>query len=407
MIIPSIDIMNGKVVQLINGKKKVLEVDDPVTLAADFRKYGEIAVIDLDAAMGKGSNLELIKKICKIADCRVGGGIRTKKQVMELLAAGARKVIIGTAATKEFLSQLPKQRVIVALDNIDGEVVDKAWTRKTGRDVTQQVKELEPYCSEFLVTFVEKEGMMQGTNLEMVEKLKNKTRIKLTIAGGVSSPKEVAKLEALGCNSQLGMAVYTEKISLSDCFVSSIDFKKGLIPTIVQDSSSRVLMLAYSSSESLSLTFKTGKPTYFSRSRNKIWVKGETSGNTQDLITVRFDCDNDALLFTVYQKNVACHTGSYSCFSDKTFTLSDLYEIIEDRKKNPVGSYTSNLVKDERKIKEKIIEEAGEVVFYKDRQNLVEELADLFYFMNALMVNKEVSMKEVLSELEVRSNANN
>ena len=119
MIIPSIDLMNGKAVQLRQGKEKVLERENVLDLVIEFRKYGEIAVIDLDAAFGKGDNLDLIKKICKIADCRVGGGIRTLEKANEILQAGARKIIIGTKATPAFLKQLPKERIIVAIDAKD------------------------------------------------------------------------------------------------------------------------------------------------------------------------------------------------------------------------------------------------------------------------------------------------
>ena len=127
MIIPSIDLMDGKAVQLIQGKEKVLERSDVVELAMEFRKYGEIAVIDLDAALGKGDNLALVKELCSIADCRVGGGIRTISKAGELLRAGARKVIIGTKATPDFLRELPKERVIVAVDCKQGKVVDDGW----------------------------------------------------------------------------------------------------------------------------------------------------------------------------------------------------------------------------------------------------------------------------------------
>src|SRR3989338_7142605 len=123
MIIPSIDLMNGKAVQLKQGKEKVLERNDVLGLALEFRRYGELAVIDLDAAIGKGDNLNLIKKICKIADCRVGGGIRTIEKANEIMRAGAKKIIIGTKATPKFLKQLPKERVVVAIDTKDGFVV--------------------------------------------------------------------------------------------------------------------------------------------------------------------------------------------------------------------------------------------------------------------------------------------
>src|SRR3989338_11077304 len=131
MIIPSIDLINGKAVQLKQGKEKVLEREDVLELALEFRKYGEIAVIDLDAAFGKGNNIELIKQICKIADCRVGGGIRTVKKANEILGFGAKKIIIGTKATPKFLKQLPKDRIIVAIDAKDGFVVNKGWKNKT------------------------------------------------------------------------------------------------------------------------------------------------------------------------------------------------------------------------------------------------------------------------------------
>src|SRR3989338_7552889 len=142
MIIPSIDLMDGKAVQLRQGKEKVLERENVLGLAIDFSKYGEIAVIDLDAAFGKGDNLELIKKICKIADCRVGGGIRTIEKANEILQAGAKKIIIGTKAAPKFLAQLSKDRVIAAIDAKDNTVVNKGWTAKTNMTPRDLIRDL-------------------------------------------------------------------------------------------------------------------------------------------------------------------------------------------------------------------------------------------------------------------------
>ena len=405
MIIPSIDLMNGKAVQLRQGKEKVLERKNVLVLAKEFSKYGEVAVIDLDAAMGKGSNLELIKKICKIADCRVGGGIRTIEKANELLQAGAKKIIIGTKATPEFLKQLPKDRVIAAVDTKDGYVVTKGWTNKTKEKPEELIKKLEPYCSGFLFTNVDKEGLMQGIDFGIVKKLKAITKNNLTVAGGISSIEEVKKLEGLGVDSQLGMALYTGKIKLNKAFISLLDFKKnnGLIPTIAQDDKKQVLMLAFSNKESLLRTFKIGKATYYSRSRKKIWQKGETSGNYQQILRVKYDCDKDALLFIVKQKNVACHNGNYSCFNDKEFSFEDLYGVISDRIINPKkGSYTSNIAADEKKIKEKIKEECREVLDYKDKDNLVWEIADLLYFIFVLMAKNGIDIKDIENELRKR-----
>lgn len=408
MIIPSIDLMDGKAVQLRQGKEKVLERDDPLGLAKEFAKYGEIAVIDLDAALGRKDgqdNLELVKKLCKAADCRVGGGIRTIERANELLAAGAKKIIIGTAATPDFLSQLPKDRLIVALDSRAGKVVDKGWTNDTGKATEELAKALEPYCSEFLFTNVDREGLMQGVDFAAIEKVRASTKNKLTIAGGITTIEEIKRIEAAGMNSQLGMSIYTGAISLSDAFVSVLRFdaQTGLVPTIVQDGSGQVLMLAYSSKESIAKSFGTGKATYYSRSRTELWTKGETSGNFQKLMTARFDCDCDALLFTVRQENFACHTGSYSCFGDKRFNLDALYSVVKEKVENPVeGSFTAAISASETTIMDKIAEETAEVIDYKDRQNLVWEIADLSYFLLVLMAKKGIAPSEVRDELSRR-----
>jgi len=405
MIIPSIDLMAGKAVQLRQGKEKVLERNDPLALAAEFSKYGEVAVIDLDAALGKGDNLELVKAICKVADCRVGGGIRTIERANELLAAGAKKIIIGTAATPEFLSQLPKDRLIVALDSKKGKVVDKGWTNDTGVSTGELARRLEPYCSEFLYTNVDREGLMQGVDFEAIEKVRAATKNKLTIAGGITTIAEIKRLEQAGMNSQLGMSIYTGAIKLADAFLSVLRFdaQTGLIPTLVQDEFGQVLMLAYSSKESIARTFELDCATYYSRSRKEMWTKGETSGNFQDFLKARFDCDCDALLFTVRQRNVACHTGSYSCFGDKAFGLDGLYSVVKQKVDNPVkGSYTSAISASETTILDKIAEEAAEVIDYKDRQNLVWEIADLSYFLLVLMAKKGIAPAEVRAELSRR-----
>ena len=402
MIIPSIDLMDGKAVQLRQGKEKVLERKNVLGLAKEFSKYGEVAVIDLDAAMGKGNNLELIKKICKIADCRVGGGIRTIEKANELLQAGAKRIIIGTMAKPEFLKQLLKDRIIAAVDTKEGYVVTKGWTNKTKEKPEELIKKLEPYCSGFLFTNVDKEGLMQGIDWGIVKKLKAITKNNLTVAGGISSIEDIKKLESLGVDSQLGMALYKGKIKLDESFISLLDFKKndGLIPTIAQDDKKQVLMLAFSNKESLLRTFKTGKATYYSRSRKKLWKKGETSGNYQEILRVKYDCDKDTLLFIVKQKNAACHTGKYSCFDDKEFSFEDLYDVISDRIINPKkGSYTSSIAADEKKIKEKIKEECMEILNYKDKDNLVWEISDILYFIFVLMAKKGIDIKDIENEL--------
>lgn len=402
MIIPSIDLMEGKAVQLRQGKEKVLERENVLELAKEFRKYGEIAVIDLDAAFGKGDNSDLIKQICRISDCRVGGGIRTTEKAKEILKAGANKVIIGTKASPEFLKELPREKVIVAIDSKDGKVVTKGWTEKTSKTPLQVIGELEPYCSEFLYTNVNREGMLGGINKDEIKKLREATKNKFTVAGGITAIEEIKLLESLDANSQLGMSIYTGKISLAEAFTEVLDFGKmgGLIPAVVQEENGQVLMVGFSNRDSVLKTFATGRGSYYSRSKKSLWTKGETSGNYQNLVKARFDCDRDALLYTVKQTNVACHTGKYSCFGEKEFSIDEIYKMITERVENPTkGSYTSKISQKEESIKKKIREESEEIINYKDRENLIWETADLIYFIMVLLAKNKVSLNEVRNEL--------
>ncbi len=407
MIIPSIDLIDGKAVQLRQGKEHVLTHDtDPVELAREFNRYGEIGVIDLDAAMGKGDNLELVKRICRVASVRAGGGIRTKERASELLRAGAERIIIGTSATPEFLSQLPKERVMVAIDHMQGEVVDQGWTRGTGETFLDRANALKDYCGSFLCTFVAEEGTMKGMNIPEVLAIQKQIDKPLTVAGGIARTEEVIELSKHGLDVQVGMALYTGNLDPVDAVVGSLDFDKqgGLIPTIVQDEADQVLMLAYSSKESLQQALKTGKGIYFSRSRNELWEKGKTSGNMQELLSCRVDCDRDTILFTVSQSGPACHTEAYSCFGSglrtRRFSLPVLFDILDERRRNlPEGSYSAKLFKDRALLNSKVMEEAQEAIEAERFDDVVWEISDAIYFLSALAVSQGVRWTDIEAEL--------
>ena len=414
MIVASIDLMKGKAVQLVEGKEKVLERDNPVELAKEFNRYGEIAVIDLGAAMGKAKsndNQKIIHEICGFADCRVGGGIGTVEQARELVSRGARKVIIGSRAFENnklnvpFLQELGqaigKERVMVAIDAWNREIVTKGWQHSTSLDLIGTAKALESYVSEFLYTCVEREGRELGTDLETVKALKQKIQIPITAAGGVHSLQEVEILAQLGVDVQLGMALYTGSIQLADGFVCSLNWNQPLLPVITVDSCGQVLMQAYTNKAALGKTFETGYMWYYSRSRQRLWQKGETSGNRQKLIKLRVDCDRDTILATVDQTGPACHLGNYSCFGDRKFTLDQLYQVIEDRFNNPPpGSYTATL--NNKKVREKLLEEAAELVEAKSREDIIWEAADVLYFLTVLLQKQGITIDDVLMELHRR-----
>ncbi len=395
--------MNGKSVKLVQGDSSKKEFEtDATKLAEEFSIYPEINLIDLDAALGKGENLELIEKICKICNCNIGGGIRSIEKAYELLKLGANKIIIGTRAEKSFLSKLPKEKIIVAIDSRNGKITDKGWKNQREETPFELVKNLSEYCSGFLYTCVEKEGTMEAVDFETIKKLRKLTDKKIMYAGGVSDSKEIIELEKLNTDCVIGMAYYKNKINLEESFVMLLNFEKnnGIIPTIVKDEYGQVLMLAYSTKESVLEALKTRKGMYYSRSRKKLWEKGETLGNTQELIRVETDCDRDTLIYTVKQKNFACHKGEYSCFSGKEFTMNSLMQIIRSKKGS--GSFTGKIMEDEKYLNEKIMEEAMEVINFRDIENLKWEIVDLLYFVSVKMEKYGLDYKDIENELATR-----
>ncbi len=240
---------------------------------------------------------------------------------------------------------------------------------------------------------------MGGTDMDAIKHIRSITDKELIAAGGISSIEEIIELDKIGAGCQLGMGIYTGKIDLEEAYASLLDFEKGkgLIPTIVQDKHSKeVLMLAYSNETSLKKALKTGKATYYSRSRKSLWTKGETSGNSQKLVKVKYDCDKDSLLFIVEQTGPACHTGSTTCFGERNFDLDELYKVLESRfKELPEDSFTTKLFKDELFLKRKINEEAFEVVHAANKDELIWEVSDLTYFVMTLMVKYGVTLEDV------------
>jgi len=224
MIIPCIDLQDGRAVQLVHGRKRRLAVEDVFGLLERFRDYPLLHVIDLDAAMGKGSNARLVRQLCRRAPMRVrvGGGIRTTARAQRLLAAGAEKIIVGSAAfrggqvNRAFLARLAKRvgrrRVIVAVDTDGGQILVRGWQEKLLLRPAEVFSELARYASEFLCTYVDAEGTMRGTSLAWFRTLRRATPLPITAAGGIRTHREVRALERLNMNAAVGMALYLNRL---------------------------------------------------------------------------------------------------------------------------------------------------------------------------------------------------
>ena len=219
MLIPSIDLQGGAVVQLVQGEHLAIKDDDVFGWVRRFKRFPKVQVIDLDAAMGAGDNLVLVRQIAGALSCRVGGGIRTIARAREVLSAGAQQIIAGSALFKdgrpdlEFAKRLADEvgidHVIAAVDSRGGQVVIHGWKTPLPIAASDAVRALEPYCGEFLYTHVDAEGLMQGTDLSAILSVKCATARRVTAAGGITTQQEIDELDALGVDAVVGMAIYT------------------------------------------------------------------------------------------------------------------------------------------------------------------------------------------------------
>jgi phosphoribosyl-ATP pyrophosphohydrolase len=408
VIIPSIDLMGGQTVQLVGGREHALDAGDPRPIAERFALAGDVAVVDLDAAIGTGSNAAAIREVLALAPCRVGGGLRDVATAIRWLDAGAAKVVLGTAATPEVLRELPRDRVIAALDADGGEVVVKGWRERTGESIVDRMRRLEGLVGGFLVTFVEREGRLGGTNMELVPELVRVAAAggaRVTIAGGVTTADDVGRLDELGADAQVGMALYTGRLDLADAIAAPLrsDRPDGLWPTVVVDEAGVALGLTYSSPQSLREAVRTRRGVYHSRRRG-VWVKGETSGCTQELLRIDLDCDRDALRFTVRQSGEGfCHRGTATCWGDVRGLNALAGRIRGQAARNAPGSYSTRLLHSPDLLRAKLVEEAGELAEASAKPDVVAEAADLMYFTLVAMQRAGASLAEVAAELDRRA----
>ena len=224
MLIPSIDLQNGHVVQLVQGERLAIEAPDPEPWIERFSRFPRVQLIDLDAARGRGDNSDMVSAICRRLPCRVGGGIRGIERAQAVLAGGAHAVIassalfrdgqVDVAFARSLADAIGAERVIAAVDSRGGFVAIHGWNTILPVTAVDAVRALEPYCSEFLYTHVDKEGMMQGTDMDAIMAVHAATTRRLTAAGGITTWDEIDMLDAQGIDAVVGMAVYTGQLPL-------------------------------------------------------------------------------------------------------------------------------------------------------------------------------------------------
>jgi phosphoribosylformimino-5-aminoimidazole carboxamide ribotide isomerase len=224
MLIPSIDLQNGHVVQLVQGEKLAIEAPDAEPWIQRFSRFPRVQLIDLDAARGRGDNSAIVTGICGRLPCRVGGGIRSIERAQQVLDAGAHAVIassalfrdgqVDVAFAKSLADAIGVERVIAAVDSRGGQVAIHGWKTMLPITAVEAVRALEPFCAEFLYTHVDKEGLMQGTDMDAILAVRRATERRVTAAGGITTWDEIDALDAAGCDAVVGMAVYTGQLPL-------------------------------------------------------------------------------------------------------------------------------------------------------------------------------------------------
>jgi phosphoribosylformimino-5-aminoimidazole carboxamide ribotide isomerase len=222
VLIPSIDLMEGKIVQLVQGESKALEFTDFEPWIQRFSNYPLVQLIDLDAAMQKGHNRHLVEQISRRLPCQIGGGIRTVEAAQAALQAGARSVILGSALVRDgqpdqefaehLCSAIGSERLVFAVDSRAGRVAVQGWQGQTTIRPSSMMQILEPWCGAFLYTHIDTEGLMQGIPIEFVQRLRSATKRRLFVAGGIRSHDEVAELARLNVDAVVGMAIYTSQM---------------------------------------------------------------------------------------------------------------------------------------------------------------------------------------------------
>jgi cyclase len=468
-VIPCLDVAGGRVVKGLKFQN-LRDAGDPVDAAERYEAEGADEVAFLDVAASHEARGTLVQLASRVAEAlsipfTVGGGVRSVEDAEALLSAGADRVTVNTAAVEDppllsrLAGQFGAQCVVLALDGKraagpDGGsrmlVTTHGGRRTTDRDVAAWAAEAARLgAGEILLSSVDADGTREGFDLEMLRAVRAAVDVPIVASGGAGSPEHFppAVLDG-GADAVLAAGIFHDRLftigevkrAMAEAGIpvrlpnavperlAGVAFDaRGLVPVVVRDvRNGEVLTLAWANAEALSKTAETGFSHFFSRSRNGLWKKGETSGNVQRIISISLDCDGDAVLYDVVPEGPACHTGARSCFESPgfldppapslwdapgagapSFDLGPLFAVVADRMRNPqAGSYTNELLeKGIGKIAKKVGEEGVETALAgisEDEDALAAEAADLLYHLAVLLTARGVPPGDVEAKLRER-----
>ncbi len=459
-VIPCLDVADGRVVKGVSFEN-LRDAGDPVEAAARYEAEGadEVAFLDIAAAHEKrGTLVELVGRVAEVLSIpfTVGGGVRSVEDADALLKAGADRVTVNTAAVEDpaLITRLSErfgaQCVVVAIDgkrlrDPNGLAVMRVTTHGGRRPVDRTVTSwaaaaVAAGAGEILLTSVDADGTQAGFDLEMLRAVRSVVDVPVVASGGAGHLDDFAKAVLIGgADAVLAASVFHDRLftvgavkeamrraglavrpapARARTLLPRYD-QNGLVPVIMRDvETGKVLTLAWANADAIAKTRETGLAHFYSRSRQALWRKGETSGNIQRVAGISLDCDDDAVLYDVRPSGPACHTGAESCFtrvesfeaaSSATdgLDLTELFAVVRDRKESPVaGSYTNRLFDDGiARIAQKVGEEAVETALASvtgDGNALAGEAADLLYHLAVLLTARGVAPGDVAAKLAER-----
>ncbi|MGA7990633.1 MAG: imidazole glycerol phosphate synthase subunit HisF [Thermoanaerobaculia bacterium] len=460
-VIPCLDVAGGRVVKGV-GFENLRDAGDPVEAAIRYEHEGadEVAFLDIAAAVeARGTLVELVRRVANVLSIpfTVGGGVRSVEDADALLRAGADRVTVNTAAVRDpgllsrLSAQFGAQCVVLALDGKrvrdDEGRIQMVVTTHGGRQVTERTvvswaaEAAAAGAGEILLTSVDADGTKEGFDLEMLRAVRGIVDVPIVASGGAGDLEDFARAILIGgADAVLAASVFHDRLfsigevktamKRAGLGVRPVPPRatllqprwdaNGLVPVVVRDvGTGDVLTLAWANAEALERTRETGLSHFYSRSRQALWKKGETSGHVQHVVGISMDCDRDALLYDVHPVGPACHTGARTCFSQLDtlapesagrLDLTALFATIADRKRKPVaGSYTNRLLEaGPARIAQKVGEEAVETALASvggTVEALAGEAADLLYHLAVLLTARGVGPGEVAAVLERRRGA--
>ena len=376
MIISTINLKNGDLVRIDSNNSETIQNTNISEFVRYLRLFGEIFVKTDNSPKSE----EVLKQICKLSDCNVLiNSNPTLEEAKKIISYGAQKIVLKAGTQDNILALLPKNKAAVYIET----------------DIEANLKRYNNYTNLFFVKLANKEN----TSLE---EIRTYTAKNIAIESKFDI-QDISRFEKENISVIIDCEYYENKEKMTETFCQCLDFEKryGYLPTIVQDyETKQVLMLAYSNLDSLKQALNTQKGTYFSRSRKKIWIKGETSGNIQGLVKARYNCDKDAILFFVRQTGNACRHGKYSCFSEKDIEINSLYnDILNKKRLLPDKALTTKLFEDEYVLKKKLMEKAFDLINYEKNSSLETEAAQLTYLLLTFMAAHNITPKDVLNKL--------